>query len=168
MFGPTWRLILSQRDKLVAILIMNLHIPLSSVDHLGLSLPEIPFRELVLGDEPVGRINVDLREKLNQSSGDVEPLFVVEVILGVHVLVPFRLGLVAGGGGGIGGGFRVGVLEELALPLAVLAAALDAGDEGVECGGSVVAGGGGEVGAEAEAAVAVAERGGGFLRRTRD
>ena len=51
----------------------------------------------------------------------------------------------------------MGVLEVLHLPLLVLAAALDLGDEGVE-GDGVVVGvgrGAGEVGAEPEAAVAV-------------
>ena len=53
----------------------------------------------------------------------------------------------------------VGVLEVLLLPLAVLAAELDVGDNGVERDGFVVADVGtgreGEVGAKLEAAVAV-------------
>ena len=53
----------------------------------------------------------------------------------------------------------MGMLEVLLLPLLVLAAALDAGDDGVEGGVGVGVGGAGEgeVGAELEAAVSMAE-----------
>ena len=138
------------------VLVMGLHLPLGPVQDLRLSLPEIPLRQLSLTHEPIGGVHIDLGEEHHQPAGDIEPLLVVEVVLGVHVLFPLRLRLLPGGRRKL----RVGVLDVLLLPLLVLAAALDVGDERVEGYRRVVEGRGeGEVGAELEAAVAMVGRG---------
>ena len=122
---------------------------------LPLSLLNVPLSQLVLAHEPIGGVHIDFGEQEDQPIGDVEPVLVVEVVLGVHEVLPLGLRLVAGRRVVVDE-VGVGVLEVLHLPLLVLAAALDLGDEGVEGDGVVVVGrGAGEVGAEPEAAVAV-------------
>lgn len=107
-------------------------------------LPQVPASQFLRRNKPIRRMHIDFGEKPKQSFGDVEPVLVVDEV--------FPLGM------GIGGG---GMLERMLLPFVVLAAELDVGDERVE--GDVVVvllavegGIEGEIGAEAEAAVAVA------------
>jgi len=76
-----------------------------------------------VGDD---RADVDAGEELGDAVGDVESFVVVDVVLGVHEVLPLGLGLVAWGGVV----FVVVELEVFPLPLAVLSALLDVGDEG--------------------------------------
>lgn len=127
---PTWGLILGKGNKTVTVLVMKLHIPLSAMQYFLLSLLQIPLSQLVLSDEAISGVDINLGKQQEQSVGDVEPLFVVQVVLRIHEVFP--LGLRLGGGGG------VVEIEVLLLPLAVLEAALDIGDERVEGDGVVV------------------------------
>lgn len=145
ILNPARGLVLLKGNKAVAILIMKLHIPLSPVQNFPLGLVQVPESQLVLGDKPIDRFDIDLGEQQHQPVGDVELVLVVQVVLGVHEILPLGLGL--GGGGGV-------EIQVLLLPLAVLAAALDVGDERVE-GDGVAGMSECEVGAEPEAAVAV-------------
>lgn len=93
---------------------------------------EVPVGELVDGDGAVGGGDVDLGEEELDAVGDVEAVLVVDVVLGVVEVLPLRLGL-GGRGGGDG--------EVGALPLAVFAALLDGGYEGIEGDGGMRGGG---------------------------
>lgn len=146
------------------VLVMNLHVPLGAVHHLPHRVLRMPLRQLVPVDEPVGRIHVHLREQQQQPVRQIELILVVDVVLRVHEILPLRLRLrrrrmlvSAAAAAGAAGGLEPVVLEVPALPLLVLAAALDVGDEGVEGGGIVVGPAAlveGEGGSELEAAVA--------------
>lgn len=143
------------------ILIVRLHFPFRAMQRLPHRLLQVPPSQFVHRHEPIGRVHIDFGEQHEQPLAHIEPLLVVNEL--------FPLGL------GLGGGCRFAVGEIRAglgmlhllvlLPLLVLAAEDDVGDEGVE--GDVVVvllpverGIEGEVGAEAEAAVAM---GGGAL-----
>ena len=78
------------------VLVVSLHVPLCPVHHLALRLPKVPLGELELGDESIGGLSVDLGEELDEPAGHIEPLLVVQVVLGVHELLPLRLSLLAG------------------------------------------------------------------------
>lgn len=136
---PAGWLVLLQFDEAIMILVMKLHVPLRPVHHLTLHLLEVPLGELVGSDEAVSRVDIDLGKELHNAIGDIETLLVVDVILGVHEVLPLGLGLHSGG---------VALRKEVSpLPLAVLTAALDVSNNGVKGNTSAVAAGlGGEVG----------------------
>lgn len=116
---------------------MSVHLPLRPMHHFPIGLLQGPLGQLVLGHEPISRAHIDLREEQHQPAGYVEPIFIVQVVLGVHEVLP--LGLRLGGRGRFHmTELGVGVLEVLLLPLAVFAAKLDVGDNGVERDGLVV------------------------------
>lgn len=92
--------------------------------------------------------------------GDIEFLFVVQVILGIQEILPLRLGLVGRSGVmvvSMVNDFRMGLLKVVLLPLLVFAAALDVSNERVKNDGVlvvvVVVVGEVESGTELEAAV---------------
>lgn len=129
--GPARGFVLRERDESIVILVMKLHVALRLVHYLLLHLPEIPFRELIGGDEPVSRADIDLGKKFHDAMGDVELRLVVNVILGIREVLPFWLGL-------HGGGVAIGEVVT-PLPLTVITAALDVSYNGVKGGTPSVA-----------------------------
>lgn len=104
----------------------------------------VPASQFLYRYKPIGRVHIDIGEKRGQSFGDIKPVLIV------YELLPLWVGI---------GGIGLGRAEGMVLPFLVLTAELDVGDERVE-GGVVVLLLTvewlieGEVGAEAEAAVA--------------
>lgn len=157
--GPTGGLVLGEGDESVPVLVVELQIPLRSMHNLALRLGEVPLGELLRGDGPVRGRHVDLGEELLDAARHVEAILVVDVVLGVHELLP--LGLRLHSRRRISLSTAAAAMAEVvvrALPLPILAAALDVGDERIEgdlvpSSSSSAVAAGGEGGAELEAAV---------------
>lgn len=154
ILNPTGRIVLGEGNEAIVVLIVKLHLPLRAMQDLALGLLEVPLSQLVLRHEPIGGVHIDLREQEYQPVGNIKLVLVIEVILGVHEVLPLGLGLV--GRGRVRLQFGQGLVDYLLLPLLVFAVPLEFGDERVEGDGVVARGGEGEVGAQLEAAVAVA------------
>lgn len=124
---------------------MELQVPPCPVHHLLLRLLQVPLGKFLGGEEPVRGADVDLGEEQRDAVRYVEPSLVVDVVLGINEALPLRLGL---RGRGANDGREMGP-----LPLAVVAAELDIGDDGVEGDAAVASGRGAAGWAELEAAV---------------
>lgn len=93
------------RDAPVKVLVAELYVSPSLVQHLVLlRLLKVPVGELLVGDGPVFRWNIDLGEEKFDAVDDVEFVFVVNVVFGIHEILPLRLGL---GGRGTADGSEV-------------------------------------------------------------
>jgi hypothetical protein len=154
--GPAGPLVLRESDEAVVVAVVQLELPGGAVQHLPPRGREVPRGQLVDRDEAVGGVNVDLREQRLYAARHVEAHGVIDV-----VLASFAVGEILWDGRRLHAR-RVQPLGGEALPLAVLQAALEFRDDGVERDLARRAG----ARAEAKAAVRVRVRGRGGGRET--
>jgi hypothetical protein len=147
--GPAGPLVFGEGDAAVVVAVVQVEVPGGAVQHLPPRGREVPRGQLGASDEAVGGVDVDLGEQSLHAARHVEPHGVVDVVL----LSP-AVGEVLGAGRRLHAR-RVQPLGGEALPLAVLQAALELRDDGVERDLARRAG------ARAEVRVRVGGRGGG-------
>lgn len=124
--GPAGPLVLGEGDAAVVVAVVQLELPGSAMQHLPPRGREVPRGKLGARDEAVGGVDVDLGEQSLHAARHVEPHGVVDV-----VLVSVAIGEVLGDGRRLHAR-RVQPRGGEALPLAVLNAALEIRDDGVE------------------------------------
>lgn len=150
--SPAGPLVLGEGDAAVVVAVMQVELPGGAVQHLPPRGREIPRSQLGARHGVVGGVHVDLGEESRHAQRHVEPRGVIDVLVLVVREVLWD--------GGRLHARRVQPRGSQALPLAVVEAALEVRDDGVERdlvrGGASVP----EVGtAQAEAAVGVRVRG---------